>query len=276
MPILRSLPMGIPGTLYLGGVSSSVTSNNPQVSGPLDAPSTIPLLRTDFIARNGEDGKVELLGRTGDFARINGFQVNLRQVKAILQSHPSVQEAAAAVFTSTSTGDKELDCYIVPKPGSVPKEKGLLAYLQEKISDFTLPTHIVTVAALPKDARGEVVIEQLPEPAVPVKSAQDEKIPLEAILYQQLIEIWVEILKVPHLTIEDNFFALGGSSLLALRMMTQIEKLCGRSLPLSLLLSGATIANLARYIIEANSESAEPLVIVPGEGQSPAALFSAW
>jgi surfactin synthase thioesterase subunit/acyl carrier protein len=126
---------------------------------------------------------------------------------------------------------------------------------------------------MPRDTKGEVVVELLPEPAGPVKSTQDEKIPLEAILYQQLLEIWIEILKVPHLTIEDNFFALGGSSLLALRMMTQIEKLCGRSLPLSLLLTGATVANLARYIIEANSESATPLVTVQAKGNRPPLFF---
>ncbi len=73
------------------------------------------------------------------------------------------------------------------------------------------------------------------------------------------MEIWMEILKVPSLTIEDNFFALGGSSFLALRMMTQIEKLCGRPLPLSLLLTGATISNLARYIVEANTSRRRPL-----------------
>jgi pimeloyl-ACP methyl ester carboxylesterase len=269
---LRSLPAGIPGTLYLGGVTSAAASLNPLVQGPLDAPTTIPLLRTDFVARNGESGKIELLGRFADFARIDGFQVNLRQVKALLERHPGVEEAAAVLTSLPATGDRELNCYFVPKPGAVPKEKELLTFLEGKISDFTLPVHILTVPALAKNAKGDVQVELLPSPVEPVKPA-DQKIPLEAILYQQLIEIWMEILKVPRLTIEDNFFALGGSSLLALRMMTQIEKLCGRPLPLSLLLTGATISNLARYIIEANSESAAPVVTVQSKGNRPPLFF---
>jgi len=268
---LRSLPAGIPGTLYLGGVSSTPVPGNPLVSGPQDAPSPIPLLQTNFLARTTEEGKVELLGRADDFVRANGFQVNLRQVKALLLRHPGIQEAAVAAFP-VAGGDKELDCYIVPKPGCTPTEKELLAFLEGKVSDFSLPAHIVTVPVMPRDASGEVVIELLPEPA-PAKMVRDEKMPLEAILYQQLIEIWMDILKVPHLTIEDNFFALGGSSLLALRMMTQIEKLCGRPLPLSLLLTGATIANLARHIIEANSESTAPLITVQGKGNRPPLFF---
>jgi len=269
---LRLLPVGVPGGLYLGGVSSAAVPGNALVSGPLDTPSPIPLLHTDFVGRNREDGKIELLGRARDFAQFNGFRINLRQVEAFLLHHPDVWEAVAAVFPQPS-GENQLVCYVVPRPGSSPTEKDLRAFLKGKISDFTLPAHILTVSLLPKDAQGEVVVELLPEPVLPSKSIQDEKIPLEAILYQQLIEIWMEILKVPSVTIEDNFFALGGSSLLALRMMIQIEKLCGRPLPLSLLLTGATIVNLARFIVEANNESAPPLVTVQAKGSRPPLFF---
>ena len=232
----------------------------------------MPLVRTDFVGENRGDGKVELMGKTDDFAQINGFRLNLRQVEAFLLHHPAVLEVAAVAFKQPS-GEYQLTCYIVPKPGAAPKEKDLRLFLKGKISDFTMPTHLVMVSVLPKDGSGEVVTEFLPEPIRPTKPTRDAKIPLEAILYHQLIEIWMEILKVPSVTVEDNFFALGGSSLQALRMMTQIEKLCGRPLPLSLLLKGATIANLAHYIVQVNNESAEPLVAINSKGSRSALFF---
>lgn len=269
---LRLLPAGVPGGLYLGGVFSDAVPGNALVSGPLDAPAPIPLLHTHFVAQNGEDGKIELLGKAEDFAQINGFRVNLRQVEAFLLHHPAVLEAAAVVFKRPS-GENQMTCYVVPRPGSSLAEKDLRLILKGKISDFTQPAHIQTISSLPKDVRGEVVVELLPEPTLSSQSPRDGKIPLEAILYHQLIEIWMEILKVPSLTIEDNFFALGGTSLLALRMMVQIEKLCGRPLPLSLLLTGATIANLARFIVQANNESAAPLVTVQPKGDRQPLFF---
>jgi len=271
-PHLRLLPAGIPGDVYLGGAAAELAGEDTLVAGPTDVLTPVPLLRTELIGRNGGDGKIELLGSGDDFARINGFRVNLRQVEAFLARHPAVAEVAAAAFKQGSSGEYRMTCYVVLKLGAAATEKDLRLFLKGKINDFTLPAHIVTVTDLPKDARGDVVSELLPEPARPAKSA-DEKIPLEAILYHQLIEIWMEILKVPSLTIEDNFFALGGSSLLALRMMTQIEKLCGRPLPLSLLLTGATIANLAHYIVQVNNESAAPLVAIQTKGRKPPLFF---
>ena len=118
-------------------------------------------------------------------------------------------------------------------------------------------------------------IELLPEPVRPSKMAKDEKMPLEAIFYQQLIEIWMDILKVPHLTIEDNFFALGGSSLLALRMMTQIEKLCGRPLPLSLLVHRRDHRESRPLYHRSQQRVDRAADYGPGQGQPSAAFFPA-
>jgi len=262
---LRLLPVGVPGEVYVGGILPESAPAHAPVSGPLDSSFPIPLFHTKFVGRNREDGKIEIMGETKDFAQISGLRVNLRQVRALLLRHPGVEEAAATAFRQP-TGENHLVCYVVPKHGSVPAEKELRALLQGKICDPTLPTHIMVVATLLKDERGEPVLEFLPEPAA-IAQTNREKEPLEAILYQQMVEIWIDILKVSSVTVDDNFFALGGTSLLALRMMVQIEKLCGRALPLSLLLTGATIANLARYIVEENKEATAPLVTIQPKGK---------
>ena len=270
---LRLLPAGIPGQIFIGGFALSGGLEKGLVSGPADAPSPIPLLRTNFVGRDREDGKIEVLGQADDFAQVNGFRINLREVKAILLRHPEVSEASALVVTPAPEGTAKLICHIVPKPGLSPSEKELRALLRDRIGPAIQPARILTVSVLPKDSGGEATADLLPEPATSAEPAEEEKVPLEAILYQQLMEIWTDILKVPSLAIDDNFFALGGSSLLALRMMTQVEKLCRRPLPLSLLLTGATIANLARYIVEANNQSATPLITVQAKGDRQPLFF---
>src|SRR5262249_35001207 len=163
--------------------------------------------------------------------------------KALVARHPHVQEVAAALIHLPG-GEEHLVVYVVPKAGVMPAEKELRELLKRKVDDLAQPSQIVVVASLPKDAKGDVVPELLPQPSPASKSVPDEKMPLDAVLYQQLIGIWTDILKVSSVTAEDNFFTLGGTSMLALRMMMRVEKLCGRSLPLSILLTGATIANL--------------------------------
>ncbi len=197
----RLLPKGIPGDVYLAHGFADL-GNSPSgelVSGPSDAATLLPLLKTGFIGRNAEEGGVELWGRAEDIVCLPTFRVNRRA-----------------------------------------------AELQRNL---------------------------LPSPSASKKIVSDDS-SLAGALHQQLIEVWREVLKISDFTIHDNFFDLGGTSFLALRMMLQAGKLCGRPLPLSLLLTGATVANLARYIIEANNanNAATPLIPLQPKG-SRAPLF---
>jgi pimeloyl-ACP methyl ester carboxylesterase len=107
---------------------------------------------------------------------------------------------------------------------------------------------------------------------LPAASGQDS---MKSILHRQLLGIWGKILKVPGLTIEDNFFECGGTSFLALRMMIETGKLCGKPLPLSLLLTGATVAHLTRYMLEAQRDdfANRPLIPLRTEGTWPPLFF---
>jgi pimeloyl-ACP methyl ester carboxylesterase/acyl carrier protein len=268
----RLVPAGVLGELHLGGFAPEKVGRDSIVSGPHDSPVPIPLLRTGYFARAREDGTIEVQGLKSDLAPVNGFRVSLRQIRALLLRHPDVSDAIAVISPQLSE-ENQLVCYVVAKPGTTPAEKDLRATLEGRIHDLSLPAHILIVPSLNRDAQADALAKYLPKTAAAPKSSDDERIPLEAILYQQLIEIWCEILKIPTLTIEDNFFALGGTSLQAFNMMMKLEKLCGRSLPLSLLFSGATIANLAHYITEANNDAATPLYTVQGKGTKPPVFF---
>jgi hypothetical protein len=267
-PKLRLLPIGIPGDLYLG-VSGLDAPGFTIVSGPSDAAVPMPLVKTGYLGRNGENGKAELGGRADDLVRVQGFRFNLRAVEAALRLHPAVADVAVPPPTAA-----KLTGYVVLKPGPAPTGEELRAFLKGKISDLVIPSAIVIVPALPRGADGELLIAQLlPPPAA--TAPNPDHVPMQALLHQQLIEIWQRILKISGLTITDNFFECGGNSFLALRMMLEAEKLCGRPLPLSLLLTGATVADLSRFIVESTNESgaAQPVIAVQAKGSRTPLFF---
>jgi amino acid adenylation domain-containing protein len=260
---LRLLPVGIPGDLYLAhpGLDSK------GVSGPSDSPAPVPLLKTGFLGRNAEQGAAELWGRAEDVIPLPVFRGNRRTVEVRLRLHPEVAEAAVIVQPNAA----QIVGYVALKPGATVTAEGLRAFLKGQISE---PTAIVVLDALPRDAEGKVLTARLPLP-VSSRESEPNHVPLQGILHQQLLEIWRDILKTPEIGINDNFFEFGGNSFLALRMMLQAEKLCRRPLPLSLLLTGATIANLAHFIIQTNTESdaTMPLVPVQTKGTRPPLFF---
>jgi surfactin synthase thioesterase subunit len=267
---LRLLPIGIPGDVYLGHPALS----SKDVSGPSDAAAPVPLLKTGFIGRNNENARVELWGRPEDAIRVQGFRFNLRAIEARLRLHPAVAEAAVAIHPQASDRNKLLG-YVVPKPGATISSDNLRTFLRGKISDFILPSAILTVSSLPRDAHGNLLTGQLPLPMPSARQSTTDHVPMRAILHQQLLEIWEDLLKTSGLAIDDNFFECGGNSFLALRMMLQVEKLCGRPLPLSLLITGATISNLATYIVETanSSEIDTPLIPLQTRGTKPPLFF---
>jgi pimeloyl-ACP methyl ester carboxylesterase len=267
---LRLLPIGIPGDVYFGHPSL----NSEDVLGPSDAAVPVPLFKTGFLGRNNEDARVELWGRPEDFVRVQGFRFNVRVIETRLRLHPDVAEAAVAIHPQASDRNK-LVGYIVPKSGAMLSSDDLRAFLRGKISDFILPSAILSVSCLPRDAHGDLLVDQLPLPMPSARQAATDHVPMRAILHQQLLEIWEGLLKTSGLTIDDNFFECGGNSFLALRMMLQVEKLCGRPLPLSLLITGATVANLASYIVETanGSEIDTPLIPLQTRGTKPPLFF---
>jgi thioesterase domain-containing protein/NRPS condensation-like uncharacterized protein len=271
---LRLVPPGLVGDLYLGAVGLEETAGFETISGPADASSPRLLLKTGFLGRHGGDGNVQLWGRADDFVRVQGFRFNLLAVAAQLRLHPDVVEIAVTVHPQPLAQTRLLG-YVVLKPGSRTTGEGMRAFLKGRISDFLIPSVIQVVPALPRNAEGELLSEELAPPPAGAAAPTAEHVPLQALLHQQLLEIWERLLKTSDLTITDNFFEVGGNSFLALRMMLDVGKLCGREMPLSLLLTGATIADLARAILDdANtSDSSTALVTVQPKGTRPPLFF---
>lgn len=249
----RALPIGIPGDLYLalpGG----------------ESPQAIP-----FLGRNLEAGGVELWGRAADIVHLQGFRFNRRAVEVQLMRHPAVAEASSAVQPMVS-GANRLVAQAVLKPGASISGDALREHLRGCLSDLLVPATIQIMPALHRDASGQLVMD--PEPAASSgekKTSND--VPLHALLQQQLLEIWQRLLKVEGLAIDSHFFESGGNSFLALRMMVEAGQLAGRQLPLSLLLRGATVRDLARHILDDANTGGQGVIPVQTAGARPPLFF---
>jgi hypothetical protein len=145
-------------------------------------------------------------------------------------------------------------------------------WLKGRVSDLLLPASIRLVPAITTNASGESVIEDESE-RDSVAPESTGPVPLPALVQQQLLEIWQRLLKTTDLTIDSNFFDVGGNSFLALRMMLEAEKLARQPLPLSLLLRGATVRDLARHILEGANAAGTDVIPVQSAGARPPLFF---
>jgi hypothetical protein len=221
---------------------------------------------TPFLGRNTEHGGVELWGRADDVVHVQGFRFNRRQVEVQLRSHPSVADAAV------DQAGHRLTAHVVLRPGTATSSSQLRDWLKDRTSDLLLPAQIRLVSALARDAHGNLVAEADADEiaAAPTAAAP---VPLQAVVQEQLLEIWRRLLKTRDLTPESNFFESGGNSFLALRMMTEAEKLARQPLPLSLLLRGATVRELARHILEGAHHIPSEIIPVQSKGSRPPLFF---
>jgi thioesterase domain-containing protein len=271
--VLAELDRQLDANLQRGQESFALVSVPPAVAlaafdeggrvAPVDLPGRIHLAlpgaataeATPLLGRNVEGGGVQLWGREGDLIRVQGFRFNRRAMEVQLCRHPQVAEAAALGRTVAQ---------VVLRPGAKIDGAGLRDWLKTEISDLLVPATIRVVPEIKRDAAGEPVLG--PESATEKSTSAEGPVPLQALIQQQLLEIWERLLKTRDLTIDSNFFECGGNSFLALRMITESEKLTRQTLPLSLLLRGATVRALAQHILEGANEKGADVIPVQTAG----------
>ncbi len=249
---LQPVPLGIPGELYIGGVGlAQGYLNRPDFTAERFIPhpfSDVPgarLYKTGDMARYRPDGHLEFLGRRDYQVKIHGFRVEVGEIEAAIRQHAGVGEAVV-VAREEASGDKRLVAYVVPAHQPPPTDEELRSFLRSKLPRYLLPAVIVYQAALPLSPNGKVDRSALPSP--------DERIDARAALAprdeleRQLVQVWTEILRVPSIGVRDNFFDLGGNSLLAIRMLSTLEHITGRRLPSSCLFEAPTIEQLANRL----------------------------
>ncbi|HEX7893580.1 MAG TPA: amino acid adenylation domain-containing protein, partial [Terriglobales bacterium] len=269
----RPTPIGVPGELYIAGDGvARGYFRRPELTAekflhdPFSAQPDARMYRTGDLARFLPDGNIQYLGRTDFQVKIRGFRIELGEIESLLAQHPAVQQTVVAA-REDSPGDKRLVAYIVPKSGEHLSTTDARAYLRQNLPDYMLPSVVMELEALPLTPNGKVDRKALPKPEVPVRDAQSLIPPRDA-LESQLLEIWKKILQTQSIGITDNFFDLGGHSIMAARLVMEMEKAVGRKIPLAALFRGPSVESMANLIREGTEAAPDPIVMQIQAGTS--------
>jgi amino acid adenylation domain-containing protein/non-ribosomal peptide synthase protein (TIGR01720 family) len=229
---LKPVPAGVPGELLIGGAGlSRGYRGRPDLTAEKFIPHPFAglveepgarLYRTGDLARHLADGRVEFLGRIDHQVKVRGFRIELGDIEAALDQHPAVGQAVV-VAREESPGNKQLAAYLVTAAGAEkPNVSELRAYLKEKLPEYMVPAVYTFLEAMPLTPNGKVDRRALPAPdrasaAREYVAPADEK-------EQFFCELWQELLSLERVGVNDDFFELGGDSLLVIRVVTKANK----------------------------------------------------
>jgi amino acid adenylation domain-containing protein len=224
------------------------------------------LYRTGDLGRYLPDGNVEHLGRADRQTKIRGFRIEPGDIESTLTNHPNVSEAAVVAHQNES-GETSLIAYVVTD--TTIAVAALRQYVSEKLPAYMVPTAFVTMDALPLTPNRKLDRRALPVPDQLQTERREEHAKPRSATEQALVEIWREVLALNQVGIHDNFFDLGGHSLMAVRLFAVMEKQFGKRLPLATLFQAPTVAQLAAMLETEPSAEWSSLVSIQPEGTRP-------
>jgi amino acid adenylation domain-containing protein len=248
---LQPVPIGVIGELYIGGVGvARGYLNRPEITvesflhDPFSEKKDARMYKTGDLARYQSNGEIEFLGRVDYQIKIRGNRIELAEIETALEKHPQVDQSVVLAFKNPA-GDKQLAAYTVSSV-SHPESNNLREFLKKMLPDYMIPAVFISLDAFPLTPNGKVDRKALPEPEQ--IGQQTDYIAPQDILEQQIAELWENILHRKRIGMYDNFFDLGGNSLLAATLFAEIEKKFGKRLPLLSLLKAATVRSLAELL----------------------------
>lgn len=261
------LPMGAQGELCIGGFGlargyqylPNVTAEQ-FIPHPYSSKPGTRLYRSGDIARYCNDGNLEFLGRRDNQVKVRGYRVECGEIETVLMKHPTVQETIV-VPRKDNFGNNRLVAYIVPEKGLNPKTSDLREFLNQTLPSYMVPTEYIILNVLPLTANGKVDRNKLPtedqrhfdeEPFIPPRNA----------LENQLTEIWQNVLGHHPIGVTDNFFNLGGESLMAVRLCSEVERAMKQKIPVTLIFHAQTIEQFAKKL-ENREEDIPSSLLVP-------------
>jgi len=251
---LQPAPLGAPGELYIGGAGvARGYLNRPDLTAerfvrhPFSDEPNARLYKTGDVARYLDDGQIAYLGRVDEQIKILGYRIEPVEIEAAIDRHPAIESSVVTACGSTCE-EKRLTAYLVMRNGTVPTAADLRAFLQNSLPDYMVPTVFVKMPALPLTLNGKVDRASLPESNAE-NTLRDEvftapRTPIE----ERLAKIVCSLLNLNEVSVNDNFFLLGGHSLLGTQLIVKIRDAFGVDLALRTLFDAPTISELSSEI----------------------------
>jgi amino acid adenylation domain-containing protein len=243
---LQPLPIGVPGELFLGGVGlSKGYRGRPQQTADrfieVQSVGGLRLYRTGDIAVRRKDRTIEVLGRTDNQVKVRGYRVELEAVEAAVLRHPHVAAAVARVWPEP-TGGSRLSVYVVARDEALaPSLADMRSFLSSSLPDSMIPSDVIPLPTIPLTPHGKVDRARLPSPPASgtraPRTTPSSRSPQEA----RLAAIWADLLGWQHVGLDDNFFDLGGHSLLVAALQQRIATGFGQRIPMAELFHSPTV-----------------------------------
>ncbi|OTA15882.1 peptide synthase [Xenorhabdus vietnamensis] len=250
-------PIGVPGELYIGGAGLArgylnqpeLTAErfvaNPFATAEDKAKGYTRLYKTGDLVRWQPNGELEYLGRNDFQVKIRGYRIELGEIESALTSHPQVKQAV--VIDHEHKGNKVLVAYLVTDEEL--SDEILIEHLSARLPEYMLPASFTRIKSVPLTLNGKLDRRALPEP---VWGNRDNYIAPRNELETQLCAIWQEVLGLEQVGIEDNFFRIGGDSIISIKLVSRLRQ-AGFSLQVKLIFEAPTVTRLAQLLTQSSS-----------------------
>ncbi|MGW0402500.1 amino acid adenylation domain-containing protein, partial [Streptomyces sp. NPDC003002] len=266
---LKPVPAGVRGELYIAGIGLArgyhrrpgLTAER-FIANPYGAPGE-RMYRSGDIARWKADGTLEYLGRADDQVKVRGFRIELGEIESALALHPDIAQAVVL------TRNTNLLAYVSPAAGRRPAPGELRAHLADTLPDHMIPSAVVVLDTLPLTPNGKVDRKALPEPGTVTDSAATDRVLPRNAVEETVAGVWCEVLGLEHVGVHDDFFALGGNSILSVRAVSRMRQALGIKLSPRVLFDTPTIAGLAASVAPEEAFEDAPIPAASREGVLP-------
>ena len=250
---LRPVPAGVTGELCIGGMGLARGYHNQPgltqevfVSVDPGTGQAERIYRTGDRARYRSDGILEVRGRVDNQVKIRGFRIELGEIEVAITAHPAVSECGVVLDQEAS--DPRLAAFYTQVPGHEADAPALRKALRERLPEYMIPAAFVAVRDLPLTPNGKIDRKALHVPVDAAATSASGAATSRDLTEMQLVNIWEELLETRPVGLRDDFFDLGGHSLIAVRLMARVERHFGRRLPLAALFQGGTVEKLAELL----------------------------
>ena len=241
------------GEIYIGGAGlGRGYRNRPELTAERFVPnpfSAVPgarMYRTGDLARWLPNGEIAFLGRLDEQVKVRGYRVEPTEVSTVLGQHPAVQ-ASVVIATEDAPGEKQLVAYLVLSPGATVSATALREYLRQRVPDYMVPAAFVAIPSLPVTEQGKV--NRVALPSVNGNRLSDEAyVEPRTLVEEELVKILAPLLKLDRVGVNDNFFLLGGHSLLGTQVIARVSETFGVDLTLLKLFDHPTVAEMSSEI----------------------------
>ena len=249
----QPVPIGIPGELYIGGgglARGYLNRPTEQAERFIGNPFiSRRLYKTGDLACYLPDGNLEFLGRVDHQVKIRGFRIELGEIETVLSQHPQVRQAIVSL-REDEPGNQRLVAYAVPDSDRSASlaANDLQSFLRQRLPEYMMPSAFVLLKSLPLTANGKIDRRSLPVPDCLRQNYAAAYVAPQTEIERAIATIWQEMLHLDRVGIHDNFFDLGGHSLLIVQLYSKLQGVFNRTISITDIFKYPTINSLAKYL----------------------------